>query len=390
MGFMGIPDLVDESPREDSYRALDILDKVDTPSVDEMKIQLQQLVEQGQITPEEAQTYLQSRSEMSNISLDPRFKNAQLDALSSLQDIGANDGLTSADRSQLNQIQTEEDTKARGAREAILQNAQARGISGSGVELLSQMQNAQDSATRSSQRGFDVAAQAQNRALEALKQAGSLGGQLQSNEFSQKSQVADANDAINRFNSQNQQTQANLGVANRNEAQKMNLQNKTNVANTNVDTANKQQQYNKELAQKNFENKLNKANLMAGTISANSANQAKIDAANDQANKQLIGSGLAAAGTVAAAFSDENLKENVEEFNPSDFLDNLTSYKYNYKNPKHGEGKQVGVMAQDVERAAPQMVENTEEGKVIDYNKAGGPLFASLADLHKRLKKVEG
>ena len=38
------------------------------------------------------------------------------------------------------------------------------------------------------------------------------------------------------------------------------------------------------------------------------------------------------------------------------------------------------------------MVKDTSEGKMVDYSpkSAGGPIFASLADLHKRLKKVEG
>lgn len=367
-------------------QAVDLLQNTDTPDVNSMTIQLQQLVQQGKITPEEAQTYLQGQSEMNNISLDPKFKNAQLDALSSLQNISDNNGITSADQSQLNQIQTQEDTKARGAREAILQNSQARGVSGSGLELLSQMQNAQDSATRSSQRGFDVAANAQNRALEALKSAGNLGGQLQTNEFNQQAKVADANDAINRFNTTNQQNQNNLNVTARNDAQKTNLANSQNIANSNVDLANKQQQYNKELEQKNFENQFKVNSATAGALNKTGANQQANQTQNDNVNRQLIGAGI----TAAAAFSDKNLKENVEEFNPSDFLDNLTSYKYNYKNPKHGEGKQVGIMAQDLEKAAPQMVEDTSEGKMIDYNKAGGPLFASLADIHQRLKKIEG
>ena len=55
-----------------------------------------------------------------------------------------------------------------------------------------------------------------------------------------------------------------------------------------------------------------------------------------------------------------------------------------------GEGKQVGVMAQDIEKEVPQMVQDTPEGKVVDYNKAGGPILASMASLHDRLKKLEG
>lgn len=384
MGFLGLGD--NDYQEGIDRQAVDAIKDTTTPDIDSMTLQLQQLVQQGQITPEEAQTYLQQQSDYNNISLDPKFKNAQLDALSSLQEIGANNGLTSMDQAQLNDIQTQEDTHARGAREAILQNAAARGISGSGVELLNNLTNAQDSATRASSQGFDVAANAQARALQALQDAGKLGTELQTNEFNQKAQTASANDAINRFNTQNQQSQANLNVGARNAAQEKNLANTQSVSNANVDLANKQQQYNKELNQQDFENEFKKNQAISGALNKTSSNAGNAQANQDQAGRQLIGAGI----TAAAAFSDESLKENVEKFDPSEFLDNLTSYKYNYKNPKHGEGNQVGVMAQDLEKGAPQMVEDTPEGKVVDYEKAGGPLFASLAHIHERLKKIEG
>ncbi len=383
MSFLGIvnhPDFTNQN-------AADLIKGTDVPDIESMKLQLQQLVQQGELSPEEAQTYLQQKSDMNNISLDPRYKNAQLDALSSLQNIGENHGVTAADQAQLNDIQTQEDTHARGAREAIMQNAQARGIGGSGVELLNNLTNAQDSATRASTEGFNVAANAQQRALSAIQAAGSQAGQMQGNEFNQQAQIANANDSINRFNTQNQQSVQNSNVAAQNAAQEKNLANKQSIANSNVDTANKQQQYNTELNQQNFQNQFAKntaaANAMNKVAAANDAKNAQSDANN----KQLIGTGITAA---AAAFSDKSLKENVKKFNPSEFLDNLTSYKYNYKNPKHGEGDQVGVMAQDLEKSAPQMVEDSPEGKVVDYSKAGGPLFASMADLHARIKKLEG
>ncbi len=87
--------------------------------------------------------------------------------------------------------------------------------------------------------------------------------------------------------------------------------------------------------------------------------------------------------------SDQKLKKDIEDFDAGAFLDKLVPSKYKYKNPSHGSGEQVGVMAQDIEKGAPQLVVDTPEGKVVDYSKAGGPLFASLASLHKRLKKVE-
>lgn len=366
-----------------SQSSTDQFGNLQLPDVSPMQLQLEQLVQQGVLTPEQAQTYLVQQSDMNNIETDPALFTAQMDALGGLQDISNNDGLTAADRAQLGQIQTQEDSAERGAREAILQNAQARGMGGSGIELLQQFQNQQDSATRKSQKDMDVAAMAQNRALQALQSAGSLGGQIQAQQFGQKAQVAGANDAINKFNAQNQQS---VGLANtqaKNAAQAQNLAEKQRVSDANVGLKNQQQQYNKNLNQQQFDNAYKKA---GGTATALN-NQSELFQKTGDSNKKMLGD---AATSVAAIFSDERLKDDIEDFDPSKFLDDLTSVKYHYKNPKMGEGKQVGVMAQDIEKEAPQMVEDTPNGKVVDYNKAGGPLFASLASLHDRLKKIEG
>lgn len=384
MGFFGTSGRYQQGLDQ---KAVDLLQGVHAPTQEELEIQLQKLVEQGELSPEEAQVYLLGPSAMEGISLDPRFKNAQLEALQSLKDISSQGGLTSTDRSRLNQIQTEEDSRARGARERILQSAAERGISGSGVELLNNLTNSQESATRSSQRGFDVAADAEQRALEALKSGGALGAQMEQNQFGQQEKIASAIDRFNQANQQTKQTQANLGVQNRNTAAAANLQNKQNISNQNVDLANKQIQYNKELAQQRYENELKKQQSVAGALQKLGANTTDNARKRDDTERKVTGGIIQSMGMFA---SDKELKEDVEEFNPSEFLNNLTSYKYNYKNPKFGEGNQVGVMAQDLEKAAPQMVEDTPEGKLVDYSKAGGPLFASMADLHQRLKKLEG
>lgn len=369
-----------------SQAAVDALASLQTPDVTQMQIQLEQLVNQGILTPEQAQTYLQSPSAFNNIQTDPALQQAQQDALSSLQDIGEG-GMTDMDRAQLAQIQQQEQSSARGARDAILQQAQARGAGGSGMELLAQLQNAQDAATRQSARDTDVAGQAQQRALQALQAAGTLGGQMQQQSFNQQAQKAQANDAISQFNAQTQNQMGQYNTTAKNNAQATNLQNAQRIADANTATRNAQQQYNKQLAQQDFENRYKKA---GGTASAYQNQAGQFNAAGQQ-TMNLVGSGIQAGATAAAAASDERLKEDVEPFDASAFLDSLTPSKYNYKNPaKHGEGKQVGVMAQDVEKEVPQMVKEGPDGKYLDYNKAGGPIFASMAELHERLKKLEG
>lgn len=373
--------------RESSQAAIDAYSGIEAPDTEAMKVQLQQMIEQGTITPEEAQTYLQQKSEMSGISLDPNLQKAQMDALTGLQDIAQNKGLTDMDRAQLAQIGAEEDTAARGQREAIIQNAQQRGLGGSGIELLSQMQNQQDSATRRSARDTGVAGMAQQRALAALQQAGQLGGNIQQQSFNQQAAVAGANDAINQFNAANQQKVALANTGARNDAQAANLANKQNIANANVNLQNQQQQYNKSLGQTAFDNQNKIAAGKAGAF-ANQANQYQQEGA---ANRGLFGSVLGAGATVAA--SDEEVKDNIQDFDASEFLDNLTPSKYRYKEPgKFGAGVHASPMAQDLEKSevGRSMVKDTPEGKMVDYGKGFGAILASLTDVHQRLKKVEG
>lgn len=266
------------------------------PSVDEMKLQLEMLVEQGVLTPEEAQAELVGRSEMGNIQTDPRYKEAQLDALLGLQDVSEG-GLTAMDRANLQRISNEENAAARGKRDAILQNAQSRGMGGSGLELMSQLQNEQDAATRKSQRDLDVAGMASERALQALIEAGELGGNMQTQDFNQQAQIAGANDAIAKFNATNQQA-INLANTNaRNAAQATNLENKQRVADTNVGLRNQQQEHNKQLIQQNFENELKKRSGQAGIATNNAQAQQQADRDKANAANQFTGGLLGLGGS---------------------------------------------------------------------------------------------
>jgi len=364
-------------------QAEDVYRNIDLPDIEKMKLQLQQYVDQGMMTPEEAEAQLVGSNGYDSMDLDSSGKAAQMAALQGLQEIGNQGGLTSSDKAKLQEIQNQEQTSARGSREAILQNANARGAGGSGLEMLAQLQNAQDSATRASSRDLNVSAQAQDRALQALQQAGQMGGNINQQQFGQQAAVADSRNAISQFNAANRQQVNSNNTAINNNAMQTNLQNKQNTANANVDTQNKQQQYNSQLPQQQFQNEMTKAGGITG-ISRSAADQASSDANSE---KNLWG---AVVGAGATLFSDERAKKDIKEFNAADFLDSLTGYKYKYKDESMGDGKQVGVMAQDLEKEVPQMVADTPRGKVVDYNKAGGPIMASLAHLNERLKKMEG
>jgi polyhydroxyalkanoate synthesis regulator phasin len=374
-----------DSARSSAEKGAKAFDQVNLPTAEELQYQLYELVNNGDMTPEQAKAVMQQQSELGGITLDPKLKQAQMEALTQLQDIGQNKGLTDMDRAQLAQIQGEEAAQSRGAREAILQNAQARGMGGSGLEMLSQMKNQQDSATRQSGRDTQVAGMAQQRALQAIQGAGQLGGQIGAQDFGQQAQIAAAKDAINQFNTANQNKAVLSNQAANNAAQQFNLQKQLEVNKANTDIKNQQAGMPAQAKQQVAQNQLSKAGGQAGA--QNAVTQA--DIARGAANTQVFGS-ILGAGATAATKSDINAKTDLQDFDAGAFLDDLTPTKYRYKDPADGEGKQVGVMAQEIEPHVPQMVEDTPRGKVVDYSKAGGPIFASLADLHDRLKRLEG
>lgn len=139
-------------------------------------------------------------SAMENVSSDPRLREAQMAALGSLAEIADNGGLTLADRANLEKIRGQTATADRGRREAILQNMKSRGMGGSGMELLAQLDSSQAAGDQEAQASLDIAGQAQQRALEAMMQRGNMAGSIRGQDFDQDARIAAARDAANQFN----------------------------------------------------------------------------------------------------------------------------------------------------------------------------------------------
>jgi len=129
-------------------------------------------------------------------TMDPTGRNATLAALQQMQDISTQGGMTAIDRSRLQKIQDQTQTQARGAREAIAENAARRGIGGSGFELAQSMLGQQSASDLAGRQAVDVNSAAQERALAAMQATGQLGGQVNQQDLAR----ANALDAIKEFN----------------------------------------------------------------------------------------------------------------------------------------------------------------------------------------------
>jgi hypothetical protein len=163
-------------------------------------------------------------SEMGKIQSNPQYAQFEQQALRDLEQ-QSKDGLSARDLADMAQLESQVNRSNSGRIGAIQQGMAARGMGGSGMELVAQMQAAQDATERQALASLEKNAQVQQGRRDATSQLGNMAGQLQGRDFQQAAQKAAAQDAINRFNTantwnQNQMNhQGRQGIANQNVAQ---------------------------------------------------------------------------------------------------------------------------------------------------------------------------
>lgn len=172
--------------------------------------QLKYIIEQYQIdpqilTPTDLQVLQQQVTAFNNVNYDPQSLAAQRQALSDTQSI-ANNGYTAAELASITNLQNQQMAVDRGNRQAIIQHANAQGVGGSGVSLASQMLNQQAGANSMAQQGLAQDANSKILALRAMNNQFVQGGKLQAGLNAVKSQKAQASDAINKFNTNQENT----------------------------------------------------------------------------------------------------------------------------------------------------------------------------------------
>ena len=270
--------------------------------------QLEDLTLEQYATPEEL-AYLgdlqlaeMSPTELRKILLDPRLEQAQFDTLSRLDEI-SNTGMSAIDRARLADIQAQQATEQRGMRESILGQARQRGMGGSGMELAAQLQAQQEGANLASRQGMDVAAQAQAAAQQAALQRAQLGGTMQDASFGRQAMTSQAQDAINRFNTENQNTATARNLDLRQALAGQNTMNRNMTNQSNVDLRNQANTYNvtqKPVAQ--FGMQSGKDQMVSGALQGAANMQAQTQAARFGAGTQMAGAALQGGGTALGGF----------------------------------------------------------------------------------------
>lgn len=289
-------------------QAIQELIKVKIPDPKQQELALQQYKLAGTLSPELEHAIKQDPSAFQDIVKNQQYSQAQGKALQQLQSLGEEGGLSLSDKADLQTQMIANANKDKANRDAITDDFARRGQLGSGMALQAQLQGSQAAGDRDAQMRLQTLGSARDRALQAIQGAGDLAGHLQDQDYRMQSDAASAKDRINQFNTQNAQGVQQRNVAARNDAAQANLNAKQNLMNSNVDIANKQQQYNRELYQKQFDNQLGLATAKANQYTG--AGKASADAAAENRKAMAgAGSGIAQAGLTYADWYKKNNKE---------------------------------------------------------------------------------
>ncbi|TGM95047.1 tail fiber domain-containing protein [Leptospira levettii] len=331
---------------------------------------------------------LQDGTAFEDISTDPNVNNAQLSALNELEQL-ADRGYTLQDEANQRKFINRANTEARANREAIDQNMQARGLSGSGLAYVSKLQADQEASNRLAEQGTDLASANADRRLNAIQGVGDMAGNMRGQQFQEQSVKAGAKDAVNNYNT---------GLLN--QTAQLNNQNKQTWNNNVAQTRNNQTIYNRDNQLKiegiNAGSVSNANNTMTSGLTSLAGSNANLQVGQANAVGQFTGGLLQGGGMLGGAMitkSDKRLKKDIEPFDSSKFLDDLTGYSYKYKKSfTDDESKHNGVMAQDLEKVIPSAVNDDPDGyKSIDFSDPAlaSSMLGALADINKRIKRLE-
>ncbi len=170
----------------------------------------QQMIAQGQAnfgniaTPKYNPTDLKSTqlgdTELKGIQNDPQGRLAEQQAYLELKKLSDNGGLSLGDTAALNEIEGNLNRNASGRDAALRNQYAARGQLGGGAQLAMELNQNQQAGERANQQGESVAAQAQARALSAIKEQAGLGRQMSQDDYEKKAAAAKAADLIKERN----------------------------------------------------------------------------------------------------------------------------------------------------------------------------------------------
>ncbi len=105
----------------------------------------------------------------------------------------------------------------------------------------------------------------------------------------------------------------------------------------------------------------------------------------------FVANGNATLAGVLTQNSDATLKKNIEPIkNASDLLQQLHGYRYQWKDENADAEKQLGLLAQEVQKVLPELVKEGENGKLgVNYSGLIPVLLEALKEQQDELAKLK-
>jgi hypothetical protein len=279
----------------DAAKAREIIGAVQIPELKEWL--LQQYSSAGQFTPEMMQAISLDPSAQGAISTNPVERQKNVELINRLIE-QSKPGSNSDDQAAYNLATLNSAGQANSEQQSIIQNMQARGAGGSGVELAARLAGQQNAAQALQKAHLEQAAKRNELRMQALTASSGALSNLRGADYQQALNLANANDQRSQANWQNQQGISSGNVELANNAQQFNLANRQRIADSNVDLSNKQQAYNSNLAKQKYDMEMEKAKAMAGGYN-NSADRNIARAGQEAGMWAGIGQGV---GTILGAY----------------------------------------------------------------------------------------
>lgn len=226
-----------QAAKDMADKARQALEKVNLPDTTKMELALK-YPELILSTPEEKL----SDTALSMVQEDPELAQAQEIALAEMQQLGQ-EGFSAEDKAKFEAMRRKVAGDEQARQAAILADMEMRGAGGSGAELAARLSSLQGATQRGAESAEQMAAEAAAARRGALTQAGQMASQMSQQKYGREADAARAKDQIAQFNA---------GVAARDTAARQAQEAQR------VQTSNVEQQYNKELAQRDFENQMAK------------------------------------------------------------------------------------------------------------------------------------
>jgi hypothetical protein len=298
-GYFGSKGSGETEAEKRQREIIEALRNLETPSIESQQITPEGYVYGGDVTAQaETPEQLAARDALENVSLDPKLRQTQLQALETLSKLGQT-SFTGEEQAQLNAMrrQTEADNTAR--MKALLQQQQQRGVGTSDAALIMRAQEAQNAANQQAEQTDRLAAMAQQRALAAISGAGSMAGNLENVDYSRQSNLAQALNQREATNMAQRAAAQQRNINALNEFNRLNAANRQAISSQNVSTRNAAEQYNRGLIQQDYQNKIAKITGQMAPAKALSDLSMEREKARNEATSNLIsGTAKAAPGII--------------------------------------------------------------------------------------------